>query len=79
MNISTETKPLTTVQTYKKRVADCKPFPKDIRRVIKKLYPEYDNEKGKMKIHNVLMGTASDIRLTEIIETICKMQKAATS
>lgn len=75
MNISAETKPLTTVQYFKKRVTDCKPYPKDIRRVIRNLYPEYDTKQGRMKLHNVLTGTASDIRLTEIIETICKMQK----
>jgi hypothetical protein len=75
MNNSTETKPLTTVQIYKKRVADCKPFPEKIRRTIRQKYPEYDNEIGRAKIHNVLSGSASDIRLTEIIETLCKMQK----
>jgi hypothetical protein len=75
MNISTETKPLTTVRVFKNRVAACKPYPTNLRKLIRQSYPEYDNKQGKQKIHNVLVGNASDIRLTEIIETICKMQK----
>lgn len=45
-------------------------LPKDIRERIFKRFPEYNTYKNGTLINNVLAGTSSDARLTEIIKAL---------
>lgn len=64
----------TPSQHFKNRVKACKPFPVGLREKILTLYPQYNTEKGKRQITNVMHGYGSDVELTRIIEAICSIK-----
>jgi hypothetical protein len=45
-------------------------LPANVRALILERYPDYDTAKGAKKIHNVLGGASSDVRLTDFLESL---------
>ncbi|MFC0181099.1 hypothetical protein SAMN04515674_11950 [Pseudarcicella hirudinis] len=62
-----------TAEILKSRVKECKAFlPNNWRQRIIKIAPEYDSLRGARLMDNVFKLRSSDLKLTELIETISK-------
>jgi hypothetical protein len=68
--VMTNTETATPTELKSRVLALRSKLPQNVRALVMEHYPEYDSRKGSTKLNNVLSGASSDLKLTEILESL---------